>query len=154
MKAYFLRSGFQASDADDLVQETFLRAYKSIRTFDPQRGRFGTWISTIARNVTRRRWGSRDGADSYDPEIAAEVFEADLDRRGDPQWRERMDAVSDCVGELPDELHRVVRLRYVDGLTTRAIAAETGLAEATVRLRLKESQALIQNCLRIKGIVE
>jgi DNA-directed RNA polymerase specialized sigma24 family protein len=48
----------------------------------------------------------------------------------------------------------VVTLRYVRGLTTRAIGAEMKMAEATVRLRLGEAQGLLQRCLQGKGVLE
>src|SRR5271165_227185 len=46
-----------ASDVSDLSQETFLRAYAHIHTFNPQLGRFSTWIYQIARNVVRTHLG-------------------------------------------------------------------------------------------------
>ena len=42
-----------SSEAADLSQETFLRAYAHLHTFNPQLGKFSTWIYQIARNVVR-----------------------------------------------------------------------------------------------------
>ena len=68
--------------------------------------------------------------------------------------REEADAVRDCIDALPDELARVVRLRYVAGRTTRGIAGATGIAEATVRLRLTEALRRLRRCLAAKGVLE
>ncbi|HWT05166.1 MAG TPA: sigma-70 family RNA polymerase sigma factor, partial [Xanthomonadales bacterium] len=43
----------QPSDVADLTQETFLRAYAHLATFNPDLGRFSTWVYHIARNVVR-----------------------------------------------------------------------------------------------------
>ncbi|MDQ6781233.1 MAG: sigma-70 family RNA polymerase sigma factor, partial [Candidatus Eremiobacteraeota bacterium] len=42
-----------SEDADDLSQETFLRAYAHLRTFNPQLAKFSTWLYQIARNTAR-----------------------------------------------------------------------------------------------------
>lgn len=148
---YFLRSGFSHADADDLAQDVFMRALKSLATFDPARGRLSTWLGAIARNVARKRW-SRRTRSNLDPELADEMFAApDADS---PESLEETAAVSDCVADLPDELQRIVRLRYVDGLATRGIADAMGMPEATVRLRLGEARGAIERCLKAKGIIE
>ena len=79
--AYLLRSGFVRADADDLTQEVFLRAFKSLRTFDAARGAFAAWVGAIARNVARRQWGKRRGGESFDSQLAEEMFAAPSDDR-------------------------------------------------------------------------
>ncbi len=152
--AYFLRSGFSGPDAEDLTQETFARAFRSLATFDPARGAFPVWLAAIARNVARRHWAGRQEPEHFDPELA----EGALAPPGNPgrgaEDREEIDAVRACVDALPADLSTIVRLRYVDGRTTRGIAAATGLAEATVRSRLSEAQDLLADCLGAKGIME
>lgn len=152
IKVYFKRSGFSPADADDLAQETFARAFKSLGGFDPARGPFGAWLSAIARNVARRHWGRRGPhADSLDPELAEEMLSF-RDHPGDSmQASEELDALARCIDALPRQLAAIIRLRYVTGLTTRGIAAETGLAEATVRLRLDEAVSLLRGCMAGKG---
>ena len=67
--------------------------------------------------------------------------------------REEREAVRLCVDRLPPQLGRIVRLRYVEGRTTRGIAETTAIPESTVRLRLKEAMALLEQCLQSKGII-
>ena len=153
--AYFLRSGFARADADDLVQETFVRAFRSLETFDAARGPFRPWLAAIARNAARRRWSARPRPEDFDPELAEKVLTSpDDDPAGAAGRREEIDTVRQCVQTLPQDLQRVVRLRYVDGQTTRGIAAETKIAEATVRLRIEEARRRIEECLRGKGVVK
>lgn len=154
VRAYLLRSGFAAADADDLSQETFLRAFKGLKTFDPAKGAPLTWIGTIARNVARRQWQKRKDPDRFDPGLAEEMFAAGSDPSQRPEAREEVAAVRGCVDALPVELARIIRLRYVDALTTRAIATAIDMPEATVRLRLTEAGELLQECLARKGFVD
>ena len=154
MRVYFLRSGFAHNDADDMVQETFVRAFKSLATFDATRGAFRSWLSAIARNVARRRWSARPAPENFDPELAEDVLAGPDSPAGSAAIREEVDAVRDCVATLPDDLQRVIRLRYVDGMTTRGISAEIKLPEATVRLRIDDARKRIEKCLRGKGVVD
>ena len=151
---YLARSGFVPADVQDLTQETFIRVFKSLHTFDSRRGSFRVWLSMIAKNVARRRWSRRTQGELFDPALAESLLVAPLNPADTPQVREEMQGVRDCIAELPDELERVVRLRYVEGRTTRGIAAATDIPEATVRLRLEQGRKRIADCLRAKGIVD
>jgi RNA polymerase sigma-70 factor (ECF subfamily) len=152
VKGYLRRSGFRDAEADDLTQETFARVFRSLETFDESRGRFATWLGTIARNVARRQWSRRAQPDDFDPELADEMFSAPYDRDRDAAHREEVQAVRGCIAKLPVELRNLVELRYVQALTTRALSARLSIPEATVRLRLKEAQALLLGCLRSQGV--
>jgi len=154
VKAYFLRSGFAGADADDLTQETFLRAFNSLGGFDGRRGSFGGWLAAVARNVARKHWLRRSGGTNIDPALAEEMFASAGNPATDAAGREEIDAVRECVEDLPASLGRMVRLRYVDGLTTRGLAGATGLAESTVRLRLTEAMAMLSRCLKAKGFFQ
>ena len=152
--AYLLRSGFSRADADDLIQETFSRAFRSLWTFDPARGSFRPWVATIARNVVRKRWSRRPAPENFDPELAEETLAGGDNPGVSAQEGEEFDAVRECVSALGEPWQRIVRLRYVEGLTTRGIAAATGIPEATVRSRLTEAQEKLRRCLQAKGVVE
>ena len=67
---------------------------------------------------------------------------------------EEIRAVGKCVADLPAELANLVRLRYVDALTTRGIAQAAKMPEATVRSRLAEAVKALEKCLKSKGFVK
>jgi len=153
VRAYLRRCGFADADVDDLAQDVFVRAWRSLRTFDLSRPTAGPWLGAIARNVARRAWGRRARVVDFDPDLAEVVLAAaDADPRPRVESRESDAALGDCVDRLPPDLARLVRLRYVDGLTTRALAAAVDMAEATVRLRLDEAKRLLEKCLESKGM--
>jgi len=150
--AYFRRCGFAASDADDLLQDTFVRAFRSLGTFDASRGLLLGWVAAIARNVARKRWRRRSEPEAFDPELAEEMFAEETHPGGSPEVREQLAALRECIRRLPPELGLVVHLRYVDGRTTRGIAAAAGMPESTVRLRLSEAMAVLQREMSARGI--
>lgn len=151
IKAYALRSGFRQADADDLTQEAFLLAFGALDTFDCDRGDFAPWINTIARNLARKRFGEPNTL-QFDSELAAEALAVRANPGDPPEIREQIDALSRCIKDLDSELAGVIRLRYVDGRTTRGIADATGISEPTVRLRLNEAAMLLKQCLKKKGV--
>jgi RNA polymerase sigma-70 factor (ECF subfamily) len=154
VKVYFLRSGFGQAEADDLTQDTFIRVHKSLSTFNPQRGRFGVWVSAIAKNVARRKWSARKQAAPLDPEMAEEILSGGDNPRAAAAAQEEIDAVRDCIRLLDEELQQIIRLRYVQGLTTRGMGRQLEMPEATVRLRLKEACGHVQRCLQTKGLLQ
>ena len=154
VKAYFLRSGFARPDADDLTQEVFLQVFKSLETFQPQRGGLRQWLGAIARNVARKHLSRRAEPEDFDPALAEEMFAGGENPGAGAAAREEFEAVRACVAALPAELGQIVRLRYVEGRTTRGITAVTLLPEATVRLRLKQAMELLAQCLKDKGFLK
>jgi len=149
--AYLRRCGFASPDVEDLVQETFVRVFRSLGTFDAARGGLGPWLGAIARNVARRRWHRCAPPDSLDPDLAEAVFEAPAEDAAG-ETREQLEALRGCLEALPPDLDRIVRLRYVEARSTRGIAQAERLPEATVRLRLDEARETLARCLKAKGV--
>jgi RNA polymerase sigma-70 factor (ECF subfamily) len=125
---------------------------RSLPSFDPAKGSFRAWLATIARNLARNRWAGRAQPDSFDPDLA-EVMLLDEHNPSVPaERREQLSALDDCVAQLPTMLAVLVRLRYVEGKTTRAMSDATGMPESTVRKRLDEARSALARCLEQKGI--
>ena len=126
--------------AEDLAQETFLRAYERLDQFDPSR-RFGPWLFRIGVNLTldhhrrrkRRIWGflfSDSGREeSPDPATADPRVEQDLQQ--EVQW---------VVDQLPEQFRIVLVLRDLENFSTSEIAAILERTEATIRWRLGEAR--------------
>ena len=153
-KAYFLRCGFGSADADDLTQTVFVRVFKSLHTFDAARGQFPAWLAAIVRNTARKHLRRRRSPACFDPELAEETLCGGDNPGPASEEREEIDALSECISALPSEPARIINLRYVEGRTTRGIADITGIAEATVRLRLSEAKDMLRRCLKSKGFLD
>jgi RNA polymerase sigma-70 factor (ECF subfamily) len=130
--------------AEDLAQETFIRAYQRLDQFDPSR-RFGPWLFRIGVNLTldylRRRkrrgwWGLfTDSTGDRAPDPSCE----------DP--RETLDLTQEvqCVlQQLPENYRTVIVLRDLENFSTSEIAAILNRKEATIRWRLAEARTRFQ----------
>lgn len=140
-------------EAEDVVQETFVRAYERLGDFDPTY-RFYTWIYRIARNrclnVLRRRrvWGL---VTLSDPERAPLLAAAERSDRP-AEDRELARALVDCRANLPVDQREVFDLRHADDLSYREIAAAVGAPEGTVMSRLARAREKMRACLESKGV--
>ncbi len=143
------------ADADDIVQETFLRAYRSWHTFqagtDARR-----WLFTIARNVfLRSREREARSVSMDDPEletIAAVRLSAALDSDGQRELFSRLDlgpALTEAIDALPDVFRQVVLLVDVEGNSYDDTAEMLGIPVGTVRSRLFRGRRLLQHALVI-----
>ena len=141
------------ADADDVVQEAFLRAYRSWHTFQP--GSDGRrWLFTIARNVflrSREREKYRVDAEDGDVEALAAVQQAgEVRRGGDDVLLSNIDlqpALKDALGKLDEPFRSTVILVDVEDLSYEAAAEILGVPIGTVRSRLFRGRRLLQEML-------
>jgi RNA polymerase sigma-70 factor (ECF subfamily) len=135
---------YDDAEAEDVVQETWLKAFRSIGKFE-RRSTFATWISRIAlyeawsraRRTTRRAGTVRElnpPADRDDPEAIAFGREV----------REHLDV---CVDELPEPYRLVYVLREIDGASTEETAASLGISAPAVKVRLHRARAMLRRRL-------
>jgi RNA polymerase sigma-70 factor (ECF subfamily) len=141
-------------DAEDLVQDTLIRAYRGIDGFDGAHPR--AWLLTIMRhaqiNRTRRRR----------PELLDDVdrtMETVADQTADGQSAEAVvvgaefDAVvEDAFRNLPDGFRRAVELVDIDGLRYAEAAALMGVAEGTIMSRIHRARKRIRDRLANSGL--
>ena len=143
----------EESDADDVVQETYLRAYRSWHTFIP-----GTdcrrWLFTICRNVfLRSRERQRPTVDLEDGEqdavAAGSVYSAARERGYDDIYA-RVDlapALREALDALGEPFRSAVILVDVEDMTYEAAAEVMGVPIGTVRSRLFRGRRLLQERL-------
>lgn len=129
-----------ASDVSDLSQETFLRAYSHLATFNPQLGRFSTWIYQIARNVVRTHLGKslrRPATQELPEDQTLENALPDVSLESDPAGgilrREAERELRDALAELPERTRTVLALRYFDNMEYHTIASTLGLSLGNVK---------------------
>ena len=117
-------------DAEDVVQETFVRAYDRIGTFRGGSDEMGAWLYRIATNTAltllrRRKTGLFASLDEVSRTLAEECGE-DAD-----QMQVRF---QQAVLELPLKQRLVFNLRYYDGMSYRQIARVLGQREQTLKV--------------------
>jgi RNA polymerase sigma-70 factor (ECF subfamily) len=123
-------------DAEDVTQESFVAAYRSIRTYRGE-GSFRGWLLRIATRQAFRRLAQRRPTVDIDtipePRLA--------DASGEPTRllidRESRDAVRDAVAALPEPYREVVALRFFGELSLAEVAEATGRPINTVKTHLR-----------------
>jgi len=141
-------------DAEDLVQETFLRALRKWHTFEG-RSEPSSWLFTIAARVCRRRHRRRSGEprrlqsldellpSPLDPSIP-DLPAADLSPLDEQLRREARETVEHALGSLPMALRLPVLLKDLADLSLAEIAQVLGLKEATVKTRVHRGRLALR----------
>ena len=137
-------------DAEDLVQDTLLRAFQGIDGFDGAYPR--AWLLTIMRNAEVNRARRRRPALLTDQEAAFDRLAAtegiDAETPEGLLVGETFDAVvADALATLPDRFRQVVTLVDVERLTYREAATAMGLPVGTIMSRLHRARARIRKRL-------
>jgi RNA polymerase sigma-70 factor (ECF subfamily) len=141
------------ADADDIVQETYLRAYRSWHTFE--RGSDARrWLFTICRNAflrTRERARHQVELEDGDVEaVASQVSEHSGSASSDERLLTRLDlgpALAQALGQLAEPFRSAVTLVDVEDQSYDAAAEILGVPIGTVRSRLFRGRRLLQQML-------
>lgn len=129
----------ETGEAEEVVQEVFLHAWKAASTFDRSRGSVIAWllVATRSRSIdrlrTRRPKASR-GDDDADP-LARLPAPGDVET--DSATRQWEDRCRTAIGGLPSEQREALDLAYFQGLTHQEISERTGSPLGTVKTRIR-----------------
>ena len=153
---YLMSMGTTYEESWDLMQETFLHAWRGLHTLNLQADvQFGGWLRRTAHNVLLKRLRRQSKARlvSASAENFPEIPDVDAARPEDQVARSAdYTALLHCMERLGVELRRIVISKFVYGLSGREIAEKLGLAEGSVRNRLREAYDTLRECLEGKGI--
>lgn len=131
---FVARSLRNPAEAEEVVQETFLRAWQQIARFRPETN-FPAWVLTIARFLCMAR---RKEARRHPPPVPLEEGrEAASPLPGAP--RDTLERLRENFASLPPHQREVVALRLFDDLSYREISQITGESEVTLRSRLHDA---------------
>ncbi len=139
------------SDADDVVQDTFLRAYRSWHTYLPGSD-CRRWLFTICRNVfLRSRERTRPTVDLEAPEIDNAIAGAIYHPERADDTLSRLDlapAIADALANVPEPFRSTLIMVDVEDQSYDAAAEVLGVPIGTVRSRLFRGRRLMQEKLR------
>lgn len=136
------------ADADDAAQETFIRAYRSLGSYDASRP-FRPWLRKIAHNTSlnvlraaagrERRFSTGEAPQHPDPSPNPEAaMEGRESRRG----------IETALRNLSSELRTTLHLRAAEGMSYRDIARVTGVRIGTVMSRLSRAREKVLGSLQ------
>ena len=154
----FIGASFRSqSDVADLAQETFMRAFAHLGTFNAALGKFSTWLFHIARNVVRTHLGKslrRPQTQDLGEERTLESVLADRSPLADPaSGILRTEAERDvraALADLPERTRTVLSLRYYDNMEYQTIAQTMGLSLGNVKTLIHRGKIALAERMRAR----
>jgi RNA polymerase sigma-70 factor, ECF subfamily len=134
-------------DAQDVVQEAYLRAFKSFGGFHGSNGR--AWLLTIVRNTSYTLLKKKKAVDlttTFDEEIHASGHES-VSPATILEQSENAALIAEAMGELPAEFREILTLRHQEGLSYKEIADIAQIPPGTVMSRLARARGKLKEYL-------
>lgn len=136
---------------DDLLQESFVAAFKSRNRYDESRASATTWLYSIAANISKRYQRGRWRLGRLREKLMETDLPVDPDRPDDELEREENIAlVHDVLKELPFKQREVFALYELEGIDGQSIAEIADIPEGTVWTRLHHARKTFTKLMRHK----
>jgi RNA polymerase sigma-70 factor (ECF subfamily) len=164
MYRYASRLCGEAEAAKDLVQETFLNAYRGFKRFRGD-AQISTWLYTIASRACLRMRRRQKGAPerelsleefipSSDGEFRLQIPVEGLSPEAALQNKQLRQALDAAIGKLPPKYKMVLILRDMEGLSAKEVGAVMGLNERAVKSRLHRARLFVRRELSARGFAD
>lgn len=134
--------------AEDIAQETVVRAWRHAQTYDPRRGPVAAWLLSICRNLAIDTLRPRR-AEPFDPDMfltmqipSVGIEPADAAVRSDDAARLRA-----AIGRLPDDQRRSLVLAAFYGRTAREISEADGIPLGTAKTRIRTAMIKVRDAM-------
>jgi len=149
-----------ATDAEDITQDVFLKVYRNLSSFDAEKGSFQTWITTLTRNMlvdNYRRTKLDRATDSIDATLSADddgptMADRLADTRQNQEQRfaglELKATIQQALKKLSPELREAVILRDLEDMDYKEIAIILKIPEGTVKSRISRGRAELARLLQ------
>jgi RNA polymerase sigma-70 factor (ECF subfamily) len=149
-----------ADDAQDLTQEVFIKIYRTLNSFDTERGAFMTWVTTVTRNLLvdhfrktkqDRITDSLDAAPSEHEDaqpLSEQIRDQGLTPDARAQSREVSEVVHQGLQKLSPDLREALILRDLQDMDYRDIATTLRVPEGTVKSRINRGRAELARLLQ------
>lgn len=135
-----------AQTAEDLAQDTFITAFRKIAQFNPDKGKFSTWLITIARRLCL------NALRKTTPISMAETIDVAAPIRNSPDHRaersETLRALDEALANLSEDHRRAFILAEIEELPYEEIARIENTAPGTVKSRVSRAKLALQGQLK------
>lgn len=151
--AYLGRMGIQQAVAEELIQETFIRAWQARERFDATQAAYSTWLFTIARRLTLneldRAARRHEQTTGHDTGNTIESHPATAASPADYLENQQMQALlNQALQQLPPHERSLLALAYIQELEFSDIARIEGIPVGTVKSRLHRIRGTLKDIIR------
>lgn len=143
-------SYFSHEDKEDILQNAYIKAYKSIHRYDSSM-KFSTWLYHIVRNTTIdeiRKQSSRPLLYSLSDEDISKIFVAEETVLKEISRQENRVLVTQAIKSLPEKYREVLTLRYIEDKSYEEIMDIVELPKGTVAARINRAKKMITEVLQ------
>jgi len=139
---------------DDLVQDTFIIAYKKLDTYKGEAD-FKTWLMGIAHNNLKMHFRSKDQLAKVSGNYTLKIFEEISSSRhsiaiGIEDDHNIIEKLKCCLKKLPLRLHEVIKERYFSGKKVKIIAQQKNTSETAISSLLYRGRNQLELCIQKK----
>ncbi|NBH11475.1 MULTISPECIES: sigma-70 family RNA polymerase sigma factor [Amycolatopsis] len=135
--------------AEDVVQETLLRAWRSTAVLDQSQGSARAWLFTVARRIAIDGWRSASARSEVVTDAPPERAVGDGTDRAVQGW-----LVAEALAELSERHREVLLLCYFQGYSVADAALRLGVAEGTVKSRTHYALRALRLVLEERGVTQ
>jgi RNA polymerase sigma factor (sigma-70 family) len=134
VKAFLMKSGADATMAEECAQDVMATLWQKAHLFDPTRASVATWVFTIARN---RRIDALRKARRPEPEELPWGPEPEPDQAEVMEAQQDTERLGTALAQLPEKQRALIERAFYGDLSHSEIAAETGLPLGTIKSRIR-----------------
>jgi RNA polymerase sigma-70 factor (ECF subfamily) len=134
VKGFLMKSGTEASVAEDCAQDVMVSVWNKAHLFDPSRASVATWVFTIARN---RRIDLARRDKRPEPEDLGWGPEPEMAQEDSFVLQQETDQLVQALSTLPEKQRDLIEKCYFGDLSHRDIADVTGLPLGTIKSRIR-----------------
>ena len=125
--------------AEDTLQDTFVKIWKSIEKYDASKGRLFTWMANLAKNVAIDQVRNKNYVKQGKTVDIAEVANGAMDQHSTTIFKPETIGIKQLIAELTPDQQSVLNLIYFNGYTHVEVAETLGIPLGTVKTRLRLS---------------
>jgi len=148
------------NDVQDLVQDVWIALIQRLPKlhFDPAAGTLRAWVAGVARRLASRhaRRLSRHHHEALTAQLAAVLLDSEAGPETESEWKQQREQeqaiLADLRARIPELSYRIIVMHCIEDRSVPVIAAELGVSEDCVKMRLRRARRKLQDLLRRRGL--
>lgn len=152
---FMLKRTQNETDTEDVVIETFAKAFDRIQTYNPDYA-FNTWLIAIAKNahidmLRRKKSSLFITINDEDDRQAYNIADSTLSAEDELIKQQNLSSLLECIKKMKPQYQEIIQLRYFQELSYQEIAEQLGEPLNTVKVKLLRAKRLLADIIRTKS---